>query len=346
MIALVKTAPGPGNVVLTEVDEPSPGPGQILVKIAYAGICGSDIHIHDGDIQLNLRPPVVMGHEFSGTVASVGKAVTGLVVGQQVVSESAFVTCGNCWACQTGNDNVCQHKELIGYVHPGVFTNYVVVPAARVHVLPENVSLLSATLMEPLACAVRGIYEQIHITPGDVVAVAGPGSMGLLCVQLAKAAGATVVVAGLPDDRERLEMSLSLGADLVVDAVNEDLQATLLGMTKGEGCDVYIECSGAPAAARAGFEVTRRRGQYLQLGLAGSAFEIDFARIAYKELEVRGTLGQKWTAWERGLRLLASGKVVTEPLATDILPLTEWKAAFAKFRSREGVKILLTPINS
>ena len=346
MLALIKSAPGPGNVGLAEVDIPSPGSGQILVKIAYAGICGSDIHIHDGDIQLNLRPPVVMGHEFSGTVASVGDGVTAFAVGQRVVSESAFQTCGNCWGCHTGNDNICERKELIGYVHPGVFTSYVVVPSERVHLLPENVSLLSATLMEPLACAVRGIYEQIHITPGDVVVIAGPGSMGLLSAQLAKAAGATVVVTGLPDDRERLEMSLSLGADRVVDIVNENLLATLLGMTKGEGCDVYIECSGAPAAARAGLEVTRRRGQYLQLGLAGSAFEIDFARIAYKELEVRGTLGQKWTAWERGLRLLSSGQVVTEGLATDIFPLTEWEAAFAKFRSRDGIKILLTPINS
>jgi L-iditol 2-dehydrogenase len=210
--------------------------------------------------------------------------------------------------------------------------------------LPGSVSLLSAVMCEPLACAVRGIYEQIHTSPGDLVVVAGPGGMGLLSMQLAKATGATVVVTGLPEDQERFKMALQLGADQVVDVLEEDLKALLLEMTNGEGADLYIECSGAPAAARVGLEVTRRRGQYLQLGLAGAPFEIDFAKIAYREIQVYGTLGQKWTAWERALKLLASGQVVTEPLLTDIFPLTEWETAFARFRSKQGIKIAMTPV--
>jgi L-iditol 2-dehydrogenase len=346
VLALMKTAPGHGNVELVEVPKPSPGPGEVLVEIAYAGICGSDLHIEVGDIQLNLRPPVIMGHEFSGTIAELGEGVAGLDIGQPVVSESAFYTCDNCWACKTGNDNVCEHKDLIGFVYPGVFTNYVVVKAKRVHRLPKSVSLLSAVMCEPLACAVRGLYEQTRITPGDLVVVAGPGGMGLLSMQLAKAAGATVVVSGVSADRERLHMALELGADHVVDVTSDDLGALVRGLTNEEGADVYIECSGSPAAARTGLEVTRRRGQYLQLGLAGAPFEIDFAKIAYREIEVRGTLGQKWTAWERGIRLLASGQVITEPLITDVFPLTEWQKAFTMFRSKEGVKIAMTPVKS
>jgi L-iditol 2-dehydrogenase len=314
-----------------------------MVEIAYAGICGSDLHIEDGVIQLNMRIPVIMGHEFSGTIVALGSDVEGFRIGQPVVSETAFYTCGRCLACKTGNDNVCEHKELIGFVHPGVFTDYVVLKARRVHPLPQNVSLLSAVMCEPLASAVRGVCEQTRITPGDVTVVAGPGGMGQLCAQLAKAAGATVVVTGLASDRERLEMALRLGTDRVVEVMTEDLKAVVLGLTSGEGADVYIECSGSPAAARAGLELTRRRGQYLQMGLAGAPFEIDFAKIAYREIEVHGTLGQKWTAWERGLRLLASGQVVTEPLVTDIFPLTEWQTAFARFRARQGIKIAMTP---
>ena len=346
MLALMKTASGPGNVELVDVPRPTPGPGQIIVEVVYAGICGSDLHIQDGDIQLNLRPPVVMGHEFSGTIAEIGEGVEGLQIGQPVVSETAFYTCGRCLACSTGNDNVCEHKELIGFVHPGVFTNYTVLPAKRVHPLPDNVSLLSAVMSEPLACAVRGVYEQIHIKPGDLVVVAGPGGMGLLSTQLAKAVGATVVVTGIPEDQERFKMALQLGADHTVNVLAENLEALLLEMTGGEGADVYIECSGAPAAARMGLQVTRRRGQYLQLGLAGAPFEIDFARVAYREIEVRGTLGQKWTAWERALELLVSGQVVTEPLVTDIFPLTEWETAFARFRAKQGIKIAMTPVQS
>ena len=317
-----------------------------MVEIEYAGICGSDLHIQAGDIQLNLRPPVIMGHEFSGRIAEMGEGVEGLQPGQPVVSETAFSTCGRCIPCNTGNDNVCEHKYLIGFWYPGVFTEYAVLPAKRVHPLPEGVTLRSAVMTEPLVCAVRGVYEQVHVTPGDVVCVAGPGTMGLLSVQLAKAAGATVVVSGVPQDAERLKIALRLGADHVVDVVNEDLKALLLNITNGEGADIYIEASGAPAAARMGLEVTRRRGQYLQLGLAGAPFEIDFSKIAYREIEVKGTLGQKWTAWERALKLLSSGQVVTEELLTDVFPLTEWEKAFDKFRSKQGFKIALTPIKT
>ncbi len=344
MLALVKTAPGKGNIELREVPKPKPGPGQVLVEIKYAGICGSDLHIQEGDIQLNLRPPVVMGHEFSGLVAELGEGVTKYQIGQPVVSETAFYTCGSCIACNTGNDNVCEHKALIGFVYPGVFTEYVLLWEKRMHPIPENVSLLSAVMSEPVASSVRGVYEQIHITPADVVVVAGPGGMGLICVQLAKAAGAYVLVSGVPDDGRRMEMALTLGADRTVDVVHEDLKGILYGLTNNEGADVYIECSGAPASARTGLEVTRRRGQYLQLGLAGAPFEIDFAKIAYKEIAVYGTLGQKWTAWERTMKLLASGQVVTEPLITDILPLTEWEKAFAKFRAKDGIKVVMTPV--
>ena len=343
MLALMKTALGPGNIELVDAPRPSPDPGQILAKVRYAGICGSDLHIQDGDIQLNLRPPVIMGHEFSGEIAEIGEGVEGFHVGQPVVSETAFSTCGRCIACSTGNENACQHKHIIGFVYPGVFAEYVVLPVKNVHVLPEGVSMKSAVMTEPLACTVRGLYEQIQITPGDVVVVAGPGAIGLLSMQLAKAAGATVVVTGMPQDVERLRMARELGADYAVDVVNEDIKTLLSGMANGEGADVYVEASGAPQAARLGLEVTRRRGQYLQLGLAGAPFEIDLAKIAYKEIAVSGTLGQKRTAWQRALRLLSSGKVVTEPLVTDIMPLSEWETAFDRFRARQGIKIAMTP---
>jgi L-iditol 2-dehydrogenase len=126
--------------------------------------------------------------------------------------------------------------------------------------------------------------------------------------------------------------------------VHQDLRRLVLDMTGGEGADVYIECSGAPAAVRMGLEVTRRRGQYLQMGLPGAPFELDFAKIAYRELEVRGTLGQKRTAWQRALRLLAAQQVVTECLVTHTFSLTQWRVAFDKMRAREGVKVVLVPV--
>lgn len=343
MQGLVKFAPGPGNVELRTVPKPAPGPGQVLVEVKYAGICGSDIHIHDWDIQLRLQPPVVMGHEFSGTLVALGDGVCGLEVGQAVVSETAFRTCGRCWPCNSGYDNVCADKELIGYVHDGCFTQYVVVPAQRIHPMPDGVDFLSAAMTEPLACVVHATLELTRISAGDLVVVAGPGPIGLLATQTARSAGARVIVSGAPGDESRLEMARQLGADMTVNVVEEDLEHVVRDQTAGEGADVYLECSGAPAAARSGFQVLRRLGQYTQLGLAGAPFEIDFALIAYKELQVRGSLGQKWTAWERALALLASGEVVTRPLISHVLPLTEWKHGFELFEARQGMKIVLTP---
>ncbi len=170
--------------------------------------------------------------------------------------------------------------------------------------------------------------------------------MGLLSAQLAKAAGAMVVVTGLPEDQQRLSLALGLGVDVTVDVVHEDLTHLVLDITDGEGADVYVDCSGAPAAVRTGLELTRRRGQYLQMGLPSAPFELDFSKIAYRELEVRGTLGQKRTAWKRALKLLASQQVVTESLVTHVFPLIKWRAAFDTMRAKGGVKVALVPASS
>ena len=339
----MKYAEGPGNVELRTVPEPSPGPDQVIVEVKYAGICGSDIHIRDWDIQLLLQPPVILGHELSGWIAALGEGVSGLEVGQAVTSETAFSTCGVCKVCHAGDYNACAQKKIIGYVYDGCFARYVVVPASCIHPLPEGVDLLSAAMTEPLACVVRGTLELTSITPGDVVVVAGPGSIGLLALQTAKAAGARVVVAGAAGDERRLELARDLGADTTVDTSQADLDRIVQGLTSGEGADIYLECSGAPAAARTGLRTLRRRGQFTQIGLAGAPFEIDFATIAYKELQVRGSLGQKWSAWKRALALLASGDVETRPLISHVVPLAEWERGFELFESREGGKIVLTP---
>ena len=343
MQALIKSASGPGHVGLGMMPDPTPGPGQVMIEVEYAGICGSDRHIRDWDIQLLLHPPVVMGHEFAGTIAALGDGVVGLQVGQEVTSETAFKTCGVCRACIAGEYNVCVRKELIGYVYDGSFAKYVVVPAHRVHILPQGVDLLSAAMTEPLACVVRATLELTRITAGDLVVVAGPGAIGLLALQTANSAGARVVVTGTQGDGQRLDLARELGAHAVVDATQGDPDAIIRDLTAGEGADVYIECSGSPAAVRTGFQVLRRRGQFTQIGLAGAPFEIDFATIAYKELQIRGSLGQRWASWKRALSLMASGDVLTRPLISHVIPLSEWERGFELFESREGIKIVLAP---
>ena len=343
MLALMKEAEGPGNVALAEVPEPTPGPGQVRIAVEAAGVCGSDLHILHGDIKLLLRPPVVMGHEFSGLIDRLGDGVTGWRPHDRVTAETTARSCGECLSCRTGFYNRCSSKEIIGYVHNGAFASHVVVNAGRLHRLSPEVDFISAAMTEPLACCVRALYELASVRPADLVVVAGPGAIGLLSLQLAKAAGARVYMVGTEADAVRLSLALSLGADRVLMAGRDDVLGIVREANAGEGCDVYVECSGAPSAARMGLELARRGGQYVQIGLAAKPFEIDLSLLAYKELQMVGSLGQRFTAWGKALALLASGEVKARPLATHILPLSRWEEGFAAFDSKQAIKVIFTP---
>jgi len=343
MKAVVKYASGHGNVEIRDVPEPFPGPDEVKIEVKAAGICGSDLHIYDGDIKLLMRLPVVIGHEFSGVITEVGSSVSEFEPGERVSSETSAQVCGTCIPCRTGNYNVCEQKRLIGYWFNGAFAKYCVVPSRLVHRLPDNVSFVGGALCEPLMCCVNGVLEKTAISPGDTVVVAGPGTIGLLSLQLVKAEGGFVILCGTSADKNRLALGKKLGADITINVDDENPRETVSKLTKGEGCDVFLECSGSPSAVRMGLNLVRRGGQYTQLGLAGRPFELDFDLVAYKELTVKGMLGQRWTAWKRGMELLEKGLVKTEELVSDILPLTKWQEGFEKMRRREGIKIILDP---
>jgi len=343
MKAVVKYAHGRGNVELRDVPEPSPRPDEVMIEVKAAGICGSDIHIFDEDIKLPIKPPVIIGHEFSGVIAEVGSSVTKWKPGDRVTSETSVHVCGECIPCRTGNYNVCAEKRLIGYWFNGAFTKYCVVPSRLVYRLPDNVSFLSGALCEPLACCVNGVMEKTHIKPGDLVVIAGPGPIGLLSLQIAKSQSASVVLCGVSRDEKRLRLGEELGADLTVNVEEENPWRIVSKMTNGAGADVFIDCSGSPNAIRMGFQLVRRGGQYTQIGLTGKPFNLDFDLVAYKELIVRGSLGQRWTSWKTALKMLSKGLVKTEPLISDVLPLSQWEIGFRKVRMKEGIKVILKP---
>lgn len=343
MKAVVKYASGEGHVELRDVPEPSPQPSQVKIAVEAAGVCGSDLHIYHDDIQIPIRPPVVIGHEFSGVITEVGSAVEAVRVGDRVTCETSATYCGRCLHCRAGAYNMCAERQVVGYAVDGCFAPYCVANERQIHVLPDEVDFLSAALTEPLACAVHAVLEKTHISLGDVVAITGPGPIGLLCLQLVKAAGAYAIVCGTSHDAERLELARQLGADRTVDVEAENALERIRAETESRGADIFLECSGAPAAARLGLAVTRRRGQYTQIGLVGEPFELDFSLIAYKELRVGGALGQTWAAWKRSLDLLKRGEVDTRSLVTHILPLAQWREAFQLVQENRGVKIVLQP---
>lgn len=343
MKAIVKYARGKGNVEIRDISEPSPGPGQVKVEVKAAGVCGSDLHILYDEIAIHIEPPVVMGHEFAGMIVEVGPDVMNRSVGDRVTCETTARSCGQCLQCRIGHYNMCANRQVVGYAMDGCFAQYCVVNDRQVHILPDNVDFVAGAFTEPLACCVHGVLELTTISAGDVVAITGPGSIGLLCLQLVKAAGGFAIMCGTYQDSERLEMAKRLGADMIVNVDTEDALELVGGGTGSQGADVFLECAGAPPAARLGLRATRRGGQYTQVGLFPGPFELEFDLIAYKELRVTGSLGQRWTSWQRALALMDRGQVDVLSLVSHVLPLSEWQEAFRLFEEKQGLKIVLEP---
>ena len=345
MKALVKYAKGPGNMGIQDVPEPYPEANQIKIEVKAAGICGSDLHIYHDDIAIPLNPPVVTGHEFSGVITEIGDGVSGWKVGDRVVSETAYDFCGICDHCVNGFYNLCNQRKTLGYWFNGVFTNYTVVPAARVHKLPDNLDFVDGALMEPLTCVTHAVLGLTHITAGDVVLVTGPGAIGLLTLQVAKTQGATVIVVGTAQDSERLKKAETLGADYCLNLSNTNLFDEVNRLTGSSGVDVVLECSGNAKAANDALLAIKKRGQYTQIGLFAKPITIDFEKICFKEIKVTGSLGSRRNSWQKALQLSADRKVQLSTLVSDILPITEWKNAFSLFEEKKGLKLVLTPVD-
>ena len=341
MKAVVKYASGEGNVGIRDMPEPSPGKGQVKVEVKYGGICGTDIHIYHDHYKTN--PPVILGHEWSGRVVEVGPDVETVKVGDRVTGIPPVYTCGRCRYCLEGHLMLCDQRVSFGSGVNGAFAKYGILPEKSIRHLPDNVSYKAGALSEPLACCVKAASLMTGIMAGEVVLVTGPGPIGLLAVQVAKAEGGYVVLAGTSVDEERMEIGRGLGADLTLNVEKDDVTSVLKDLTHGYGADVVLECAGVPSATRLGIDAIRKEGKFTQVGLHDRPFELDFLKILLKELKVTGSFGASLEAWDRTMTLFAQGRVRTEPVVSDVLSLSDWEKGFDKINKREGLKILLEP---
>lgn len=343
MKALLKKENGYGNMELVDIDEPIINSDQVKIKVAYSGICGSDIHSYKGEYK-NIRPPIVLGHEFSGVVVEVGSNVEGIKVGDRVTSETTFYVCGVCDYCKSGDYNLCPYRKGIGTQVNGSFAEYVAVRKESVHVLPDSIDLLSASLTEPLACAAHATLEKTNVELGDIVLIFGPGPIGLLTAQIVKARGAYVILAGLTKDKDRFKVALELGIDRTVDIQQENLEDIVKDFTNGYGVDKVFECSGSIKAVNSGLSLLRKKGTIIQVGLFAKSFnELDFEKIIQKEICYIGSRSQKPSSWKLALYLLETGKVNTKAIISDIYSLDDWSKGFEKVMNGEGLKIVLKP---
>ncbi len=343
--AVIKTKRGVGHIIVDDIEIPKVEPDSVVVEVKAAGICGTDIHIsHDRSVY---NPPVVLGHEYAGVVVEIGNNVEGFNIGDHVTSP-ATVPCGECSMCWTGHQNRCtsDNKLILGVSKAdGAFAKFMRVPAKIAHKIPTKVAFEDAALSEPTACVVHAVAERVGVDVGDVVVFLGPGPMGLLGLQIAKAQGAEhVIITGTSADKERLQLAKKLGADITINIEEEDPLEIIQSVTNGLGADVVFETAGADAARRQALQLIRQTGTIGFIGITGGLTnEIDLDQILEKELDVRGSWGTVWSSWKRTLSLIASQQIKTAPLITARLGLDEWAKGFKMMEDRSAIKVLLIP---
>ncbi len=342
MRAVVKTAPGEGHLELLEWKEPHPEPDQVKIEIAGVGICGTDVHIVKGNWRCD--PPVVLGHEWCGTIVDVGASVRGFCVGDRVVSSNPARTCGHCYHCIAGNPFMCAERVSAGYMIDGAFADYLCIDYRRCHHLPSHVSFRAASLGEPLSVAVHGVIERATVRAGDLVLVSGPGCIGLLTAQVASLQGGRVILAGLSRDARRLACGKSFGVHTVVDVEKEDLQQIVRDLSGGSGVDFAYECAGSSTSLDTCWEAVRKEGTLIPLGVHPGPIHTDFNKIMMKELTVVGSYGYVWTSWQRSVRLLAEGMVNTDALISHELPLESFAEGFRVTQDGSAIKVVLNPL--
>ena len=322
----------PGKLAMAEVPDPTPDRGELIVQVGACGICGTDVHIADGEFPPTPYP-IVPGHEFAGRVVAVGEGVPGEWHGGERVAVDPSLFCGHCPACHAGRGNLCANWNAIGDTVDGAFAEYVKVPAANAYPIPDGVSDQQGALIEPLSCAVHGM-RRLGPVAGDDILVMGAGTMGLLLMQLLNRAGARSV-AVVDRKASRLEAATAAGAAAVAtDAA--DLDTGVFG--------VAVDATGAPAAIEAAFTRLDRGGRLLIFGVTSGDAEVSLSpfRIYNDEITVLGSMAVL-NSFGAAADLMADGAVATGPLLADPYPLDRFGDALASVRAGEGIKIQVAP---
>jgi len=331
---------GIGNINMEEVPDPEMGPGQIKVKIAYCGLCGTDPENLEG--RFGLVPPEaykqarILGHEASGTIAAIGSAVKGdYKVGQRVAMNFRS-SCGACYYCRNGMEHFCRFGEGAS----GSFAEYAVYPESAVYPLADDISLEVGSFLEPVSVAIHAT-ERANVHTGSSVAIAGGGPIGLLCLEMALHAGAARTLLSEPIAAKRT-LARKLGADVVVDPLKEDLLAAGKKLTDGRGFDTVIDASGNIGAAKQCLAMADNGATILWAAVYGKDVEIGVSPFLMyaKELTITSTFVSPYS-FPRALAMLP--KLEIKPLITDIVPLAEIRKAFELHKAGKSIKILVKP---
>ncbi|MCW2135337.1 zinc-dependent alcohol dehydrogenase [Arthrobacter sp. VKM Ac-2550] len=327
---------GDQRIEVGNVEGKPPAAGEVAIRVAYNGICGTDLHIVQGHMDTRVAMPAVIGHEMSGIISAIGSDVESLTPGQPV-TVMPLRWCGECASCRAGHQHICQRLDFVGIDSPGALQEQWTVPASLVVPLPEGISLEHAALVEPLAVAVHDVRRS-RLVAGETAVVIGGGPIGQLIAVVARAEGAEVVLA--EPDAVRRAFAAQQGA-IVVDPIEGDLAAVVEERTSGAGADVVFEVAGTRGTALDATRHARTRGRVVFVAIHPEPVPVDLHRIFWRELEVLGARVYEREDFERAIELLASGAVPADALITRVVPLDDASEAFEALLAASAMKILV-----
>ncbi len=341
--AVVQYALEPLAVELRDVAVPDVGDDDVLLRVGAVSVCGSDVHQAYNTHSWPVNVPVVLGHEFAGTVAKAGRTVKSFREGDRVVSETAAAICGECLLCRTGRYNLCPHRKGFGYGIDGAMASYVRVPARCLHRIPDTLPFELACLTEPHAVAYNAMCVNSTIHPGDLVVVLGPGPIGLLCARMAALAGADpLIVVGLSIDAPRLETAIQLGATRVVNAEREQVEEVVRALNP-LGADLVCDASGASRPLDLALALTRPDGQVTKVGWSPDSVPININPLVQKNIRLQGSFSHNYPVWERVIHLLDRRRTLPDAIVGLTSPLDGWRAAFEAMHEGRVIKSVLIP---
>ncbi len=333
---------GPSDVRIEEVDLPSPGPGEVLVRVDTALTCGTDVKVFlMGGHPRMIKPPAPFGHEFSGTIAEVGPGVDNFKKGMRVASANS-APCGRCFYCKSNNENLCDDLLFIN----GAYSEFIKIPSRIVEKnlleIPDALSFAAAALVEPLACVLHGAAAA-QIKPGDSVVINGAGPIGLLFIKTAKISGAYVI--SVDPDRNRRILAGQSGADAVIDPSGGSAREAVSDLTGSMGADVSIDASGIPAVWEAAVKMVRKAGTVVFFGgcAPGTTVTLDTCLLHYSQITAKGVFHHTPYYVEKALRMLSLEQVVPGSIITGEMPLAKLSGAFSSMIERKSAKIAVKP---